>query len=105
MKTRIKNQDAHPGLAVPRQVRRSGEEMKAAREKKKQDEVEAEKRQTEKIAGLANIESSIKKKHRQAQDSATKPPASKTITKVPRMVSTSALSASYIPKFSMTRRL
>lgn len=79
--------------------------MKAAREKKKQDEVEAEKRQTEKIAGLANIESSIKKKHRQAQDSATKPPASKTITKVPRMVSTSALSASYIPKFSMTRRL
>lgn len=93
MQTRTKNQDAHPGLVVPRQARRTGEQMKAAKEKKQQDKVEAEKRQTEKITGLANIERSIKKKHRQAQDSAAKPPASNTITKAPRTVSTSALSS------------
>lgn len=69
--------------------------MKAAREKKKQDEAEAEKRRAEKITGLANIESSIKKKHQQTKDSAAKPPASKITAKVPRTVSTSAMLASH----------
>lgn len=91
MKTRIENQNAHPGLIVPRQARRSDAEMQAAREKKQKDEAEAEKRRVEKINGLADIESSIKKKHRQTKDGTAEPPVSKTMIKVPRAVSTSAM--------------
>lgn len=93
MQTRTTNQDAHPGLAIPRQVRRTGEEMKMARAKKQQEEEEAEKSRTDKITGLANIESGIEKRHQRTKDTAANPPASKIAVKIPRTVSNRVLLA------------
>lgn len=79
--------------------------MAAAREKKRQAEDEAEKSRTEKIAGLANIENNIKKKHQQIKGSAARPPASKIKAKVPRTVSTSAMLAVTYQNFPDTMKV